>query len=84
MAHGVTSRAELWRRREALASAAAAASPEPLGYVVVERQHSAAEIVSWVQSTSVLDYGTAVKAAEETEEHTPLEAVVCELRPVAR
>jgi hypothetical protein len=54
------------------------------GYVVVFRQHSAAEIRSWLAGCDVLGEGDAARAAVEAEDHTPFEAVVCELRAVDR
>jgi hypothetical protein len=57
---------------------------ESLGYVVIFRQHSAAEIRSWLAGCDVLTEGDAARAAVEAEDHTPFEAVVCELRAVDR
>jgi hypothetical protein len=57
---------------------------ELLGYAVVLTQHNAAENHSWLAGCDVLSEGVAARAAVEAEDHTPFEAVVCELRAADR
>jgi hypothetical protein len=75
-----------YARRAFLAGWSARGVPagELLGYAVVFTQHNAAENCSWLAGCDLLSEGVAARVAEEAEDHTPFEAVVCELRAADR